>query len=156
MTETLTHAAHAFDEASVDQIREAVRALCTRFPGEYWRPMDRERSYPTEFVAAMTEGGYLGVLIPEAYGGSGLGLSIAVAILEEVHAAGCNAAALHAQMYTMGTVLRHGSDGPEDPVAAEDRQRRSAAAGLRRHRAHRRHRHHQQSPPPRSATATTM
>jgi acyl-CoA dehydrogenase len=110
MTETLTHATpHASDEAAVDQIREAVRALCARFPGEYWRAKDRERSYPSEFVAAMTEGGYLGVLIPEAYGGSGLGLSTAVAILEEVHAAGCNAAALHAQMYTMGTVLRHGS-----------------------------------------------
>ena len=109
------HAAHpaaeaAHDEASVEQIREAVRALCARFPGDYWRRMDRERTYPTEFVAAMTEGGYLGVLIPEAYGGSGLGLSTAVAILEAVHASGCNAAALHAQMYTMGTVLRHGSD----------------------------------------------
>ena len=110
MTETLTHgAAPASDEASVEQICEAVRALCARFPGEYWRAKDRERNYPVEFVAAMTEGGYLGVLIPEAYGGSGLGLSTAVAILEEVHAAGCNAAALHAQMYTMGTVLRHGS-----------------------------------------------
>jgi acyl-CoA dehydrogenase len=98
------------DEADVEQIREAVRALCARFPGEYWRKLDRERTYPSEFVAAMTEAGYLGVLIPEAYGGSGLGLSTAVAILEEVHASGCNAAALHAQMYTMGTVLRHGSD----------------------------------------------
>jgi acyl-CoA dehydrogenase len=100
----------AADEAAVEQIRAAVRALCARFPGEYWRRMDRERTYPTEFVAAMTEGGYLGVLIPEAYGGSGLSLSVAVAILETVHASGCNAAALHAQMYTMGTVLRHGSD----------------------------------------------
>ena len=114
MTEPATHPAphatpHAPDEASVDQIREAVRALCARFPGEYWRVLDRERKYPSEFVAAMTQGGYLGVLIPEAYGGSGLGLSTAVAILEEVHASGCNAAALHAQMYTMGTVLRHGS-----------------------------------------------
>ncbi len=104
-------AAHPhLDAAAVDQIRAAVRALCGRFPGEYWRAKDRERAYPAEFVAAMTEGGYLGVLIPEEYGGSGLGLSVAVAILEEVHASGCNAAALHAQMYTMGTVLRHGSD----------------------------------------------
>ena len=79
MTETATHAP---DEASLDQIREAVRALCARFPGEYWRAKDRAREYPSEFVAAMTEGGYLGVLIPEAYGGSGLGLSTAVAILE--------------------------------------------------------------------------
>jgi len=111
MTVQITHPSEAaHDEASVEQIREAVRALCGRFPGEYWRRMDRERTYPTDFVAAMTEGGYLGVLIPEAYGGSGLGLSTAVAILEEVHASGCNAAALHAQMYTMGTVLRHGSD----------------------------------------------
>jgi acyl-CoA dehydrogenase len=97
------------DETAIDQIREAVRALCARFPGEYWRGLDRQKTYPTEFVAAMTGAGYLGVLIPEAYGGSGLGLSTAVAILEEVHASGCNAAALHAQMYTMGTVLRHGS-----------------------------------------------
>ena len=88
MTEAAHAAAHATDEASVDQIREAVRSLCARFPGEYWRTKDRERQYPTEFVAAMTEAGYLGVLIPEAFGGSGLGLSVAVAILEEVHASG--------------------------------------------------------------------
>ncbi len=109
--QTLQPSSEAADQASVDQIREAVRALCGRFPGEYWRRQDRARTYPTEFVAAMTESGFLGVLIPETYGGSGLGLSVAVAILEEVHASGCNAAALHAQMYTMGTVLRHGSDG---------------------------------------------
>ncbi len=109
-TQALQSRSEAADQASVDQIREAVRALCGRFPGEYWRRQDRERAYPTEFVAAMTESGFLGVLIPETYGGSGLGLSVAVAILEEVHASGCNAAALHAQMYTMGTVLRHGSD----------------------------------------------
>ena len=108
MTDTTTPA-HA-DDAATGQIRDAVRALCARFPGEYWRRLDRERTYPTAFVAAMTEGGYLGVLIPETYGGSGLGLSTAASILEEVHACGCNAAALHAQMYTMGTVLRHGSD----------------------------------------------
>ena len=110
MTHIHTQGHHATDEADIGQIREAVRALCARFPGEYWRAKDRERAYPSEFVQAMTEAGYLGVLIPEAYGGSGLGLSTAVAILEEVHAAGCNAAALHAQMYTMGTVLRHGSE----------------------------------------------
>ena len=91
-------------------IREGVRALCAKFPGEYWRALDRERAYPTEFVAALTEAGYLAALIPEEYGGSGLGLSAAAAILEEVHAAGCNGAACHAQMYTMGTILRHGSD----------------------------------------------
>ena len=97
------------DDEAVTQIREAVRALCARFPGEYWRKVDRERTYPVAFVEAMTQAGYLGVLIPEAYGGSGLSLSVAAAILEEVHASGGNASALHAQMYTMGTVLRHGS-----------------------------------------------
>jgi alkylation response protein AidB-like acyl-CoA dehydrogenase len=93
----------------ITQIREGVRALCARFPGEYWREKDRSRAYPGEFVAALTEAGYLGCLIPEEYGGSGLGLAAAAAILEEVHRAGCNGAACHAQMYTMGTVLRHGS-----------------------------------------------
>jgi acyl-CoA dehydrogenase len=97
------------DQATVEQIRAAVAELCRRFPGEYWRDLDRRRAYPTEFVQAMTEAGYLGVLIPEEFGGSGLGLTVAAAILEEVHASGGNAAALHAQMYTMGTVLRHGS-----------------------------------------------
>jgi acyl-CoA dehydrogenase len=90
-------------------IRDGVRALCQRFPGEYWREKDRERAYPTEFVRALTEAGYLGCLIPEEYGGSGLGMTAAGAILEEVHRSGCNGAASHAQMYTMGTVLRHGS-----------------------------------------------
>jgi alkylation response protein AidB-like acyl-CoA dehydrogenase len=90
-------------------IRESVRALCAKFPGEYWRGLDRERAYPSAFVAALTEAGYLAALIPEEFGGSGLGISAAAAILEEVHAAGCNGAACHAQMYTMGTILRHGS-----------------------------------------------
>lgn len=90
-------------------IREAVRALCARFPGEYWRALDRDRAYPKEFVEALTRAGFLAALIPEEYGGSGLGLSAAAAILEEIHAAGCNGAACHAQMYTMGTILRHGS-----------------------------------------------
>jgi alkylation response protein AidB-like acyl-CoA dehydrogenase len=90
-------------------IREAVRALCARFPGEYWRTLDRERGYPTEFVAALTQAGYLAALIPEQYGGSGLSMREAAAIMEEIHASGCNGAACHAQMYTMGTLLRHGS-----------------------------------------------
>ncbi|WP_137042830.1 acyl-CoA dehydrogenase family protein [Pseudolabrys sp. FHR47] len=90
-------------------IRESVRALCARFPGEYWRELDRERAYPTAFVDALTEAGYLAALIPEEYGGSGLPVSAAAAVMEEVHAAGCNGAACHAQMYTMGTILRHGS-----------------------------------------------
>jgi alkylation response protein AidB-like acyl-CoA dehydrogenase len=91
------------------EIRDAVRALCARFPGSYWRALDRERAYPAEFVRALTDAGYLGVLIPEEYGGSGLGIGAAAAILEEVHKAGCNGAACHAQMYIMGTLLRHGN-----------------------------------------------
>ncbi len=92
------------------QIREAVRALCADFPGEYWRQLDRERAYPDKFVAALTKAGFLAALIPEEYGGSGLTMSAAVAIMEEIQASGCNGAACHAQMYTMGTVLRHGSE----------------------------------------------
>jgi len=95
-------------------IRTSVRALCAKFPGEYWRVLDRERAYPTEFVAALTEAGYLAALIPEEYGGSGLNLGAAAAILEEVHASGGNGAACHAQMYTMGTILRHGSDAQKE------------------------------------------
>src|SRR5438093_2294083 len=91
------------------QIRESVRALCAKFPGEYWRALDRERAYPTEFVGALTEAGCLAVLIPEQYGGSGPSTTAAAAIMEEIQASGCNGAACHAQMYTMGTLLRHGS-----------------------------------------------
>jgi acyl-CoA dehydrogenase len=91
-------------------IRAGVRAVCANFPGPYWRECDRERRYPAEFVAALTEAGYLAALIPEAYGGSGLPLAAGAAILEELQASGCNGAACHAQMYTMGTLLRHGSD----------------------------------------------
>lgn len=90
-------------------IRDEVAKLCARFPGEYWRDLDARRAYPTEFVGALTEAGYLGALIPEQYGGAGLGLREAADILETIHAEGCNGAACHAQMYTMGTVLRHGS-----------------------------------------------
>jgi len=92
------------------EIREEVGKLCARFPGEYWRKLDEIRGYPTEFVRALTEAGYLSVLIPEEYGGSGLGISAAAAILETIQAEGCNGAACHAQMYTMGTILRHGSN----------------------------------------------
>ncbi len=95
-------------------IRESVRALCARFPGEYWREKDRERAYPAEFVAALTEAGFLAVLIPERYGGSGLGLQAAAAILEEIHKSGGNGAACHAQMYIMGTILRHGSEDQKE------------------------------------------
>lgn len=92
------------------EIREAVTRLCANFPGEYWRKLDRDQAYPTEFVTALTEAGFLAALIPEEFGGSGLPLSAAAAILEEIHRSGGNAGACHAQMYTMGTVLRHGSD----------------------------------------------
>ncbi|AMK24179.1 acyl-CoA dehydrogenase family protein [Sphingobium sp. TKS] len=96
--------------ASFPEIRESVRRLCAAFPGEYWRELDRERAYPTAFVQALTEAGFLSALVPEAYGGSGLGLQAATAVLEEIHRAGCNGGACHAQMYTMGTILKHGSE----------------------------------------------
>src|SRR5438093_1702953 len=91
------------------QIRESVRALCAKFPGEYWRALDRERAYPTEFVGALTEAGFLAALIPEEYGGSGLSMRAAATIMEEIQASGCNGAACHAQVYTVGTLLRHGN-----------------------------------------------
>jgi alkylation response protein AidB-like acyl-CoA dehydrogenase len=100
---------HAAERDEFAEVRDGVRALCSKFPGEYWRALDRDRAYPTEFVAALTRAGYLAALIPEEYGGSGLNLGAAAAILEEVHASGGNGAACHAQMYTMGTILRHGS-----------------------------------------------
>ncbi len=90
-------------------IREAVARLCAQFPGTYWRDLDRRMAYPTEFVRALTEAGYLSILVPEEYGGSGLPLSAAAAVLEEIQHSGCNGGACHAQMYTMGTLLRHGS-----------------------------------------------
>ena len=93
----------------IDEIRRAGAALCEKFPGEYWREQDRDRAYPTEFVKALTDAGFLAVLVPEEYGGSGLPISAAAAVLEEIHKSGCNGGACHAQMYIMGTVLRHGS-----------------------------------------------
>jgi alkylation response protein AidB-like acyl-CoA dehydrogenase len=97
-------------EASHAEIRAEVRKLCEQFPGSYWRALDRAREYPTGFVRALTEAGYLAALIPLEYGGSGLPLSAAAAILEEVQRSGCNGAACHAQMYVMGTLLRHGNE----------------------------------------------
>jgi acyl-CoA dehydrogenase len=91
------------------EIRESVRRICADFPGAYWRELDEKEAYPSDFVKAMTEAGFLSALIPESYGGAGLPLRAAGAILEEIHASGGNASATHAQMYTMGTVLRHGS-----------------------------------------------
>jgi alkylation response protein AidB-like acyl-CoA dehydrogenase len=98
---------HPSDHA---EIRDAVARLCAGFPGEYWRKLDREMAYPTEFVAALTQSGFLSALIPEAYGGAGLTLSAASVIMEEIQRQGCNGGACHAQMYVMGTVLRHGSE----------------------------------------------
>lgn len=94
---------------SFPEIRESVRRLCAEFPGSYWRTKDRDRAYPVEFVERLTREGFLSVLIPEEFGGSGLGLQAATAILEEIHRSGCNGGACHAQMYVMGTLLKHGS-----------------------------------------------
>jgi acyl-CoA dehydrogenase len=91
-------------------IREEVAKLCQQYPGDYWRAKDKERAYPTEFVTALGEAGYLAALIPEEFGGAGLPISAAAAILEEIQRQGCNGGACHAQMYIMGTLLRHGSD----------------------------------------------
>ena len=97
------------DNDGLADIRQSVRKLCEGFPGEYWRKLDRERSYPSEFVATLTRAGFLSVLIPEQYGGAGLGIEAAAAILEEIHRSGCNGGACHAQMYTMGALLKHGT-----------------------------------------------
>ena len=90
-------------------IREGVARVCAEFPGPYWRDLDTRRAYPIDFVNALIREGYLAAMIPEEFGGSGLNLSASAVILEEIHRSGCNAAACHAQMYTMGTVLRHGN-----------------------------------------------
>ena len=95
---------------SYPDIREAVNKLCTRFPDEYWRDLDSKSEYPTAFVQALIDAGYMSILIPEEYGGSGLPLSAACAVLEEIQKSGGNGSACHAQMYTMGTLLRHGSE----------------------------------------------
>jgi alkylation response protein AidB-like acyl-CoA dehydrogenase len=97
-------------EPGWSDIREGVRRICDGFPNEYWVKLDHDAAYPADFVRALTEAGYLAALIPEAYGGSGLPLSAACAVLETIHDSPCNAAACHAQMYTMGTLLRHGSE----------------------------------------------
>jgi len=98
-----------FESSDHGEIREGVRRLCALFPGEYWRKLDATGTYPAEFVDALTKDGYLAMLVPEEYGGAGLPLSAAAAVLEEIQRAGCNGAACHAQMYVMGTLLRHGS-----------------------------------------------
>lgn len=117
-----------FDDDYQD-IRDAVGKLCSEFPGEYWRKLDEGREYPAEFVQALSEAGFLSVLIPEEFGGAGLPLSAACAILEEIHASGGNAGACHAQMYTMGTLLRHGNAAQKEkylPQIAEGSLRMQA------------------------------
>jgi len=95
------------------ELKTAVAELCRSFPDKYWRELDARREYPEEFVRALTRSGYMGTLIPEAYGGAGLGVAEAAIILEEIHRSGANAAACHAQMYIMGTLLRHGSEAQQ-------------------------------------------
>ena len=97
-------------QTEYSDLRSAIAKLCDHYPAEYWRQLDRESSYPEEFVSALTRDGWLSILIPEKYGGAGLPLSAAAAVLEEIHEKGGNGGACHAQMYTMGTLLRHGSD----------------------------------------------
>ena len=104
-----------------EQLRTAVRALCADFGNDYWQAADDERAYPHEFVDALTEAGYLACLIPEEYGGMGLGVREACVILEEINRSGANSGACHAQMYTMGTLLRHGSEEQKERWAAGDR-----------------------------------
>ena len=122
------------EDRSHAEIRDSVRKLCLEFPGDYWRALDRESAYPTEFVKALTEAGYLAALIPEEYGGSGLPLSAAVAILEEIQRAGCNGAACHAQMYIMGALLRHGSDAQKAQYLPGIASGELRTSGIRRHR----------------------
>lgn len=97
-------------DENYSEIRDSVRKLCSGFPGEYWRELDETKSYPTDFVKTLSDAGFLSVTIPQQYGGSGLPLSAACAVLEEIQRSGCNGGACHAQMYTMGTLLRHGSE----------------------------------------------
>ena len=98
------------EEPSHPEVRDAVARLCKDFPDQYWRDKDRDKAYPGEFVQALTDAGYLSVLIPEQYDGAGMDVSAACAVLEEIQRSGANGAACHAQMYTMGTLLRHGND----------------------------------------------
>ena len=112
----MQHAADAYQE-----IRDAVRALCAEFPDEYFRKIDQERGYPEAFVAALTRAGWLAALIPEEYGGSGLGLAEASVIMEEINRCGGNSGACHGQMYDMGTLLRHGSDAQKEHTCRRSR-----------------------------------
>ena len=124
------------------ELRESVRRICARYPGTYWSGLEDKEAYPTEFVNELTQAGFLGALIPEEYGGSGLPLRAAAVILEEINASGCVASQGHAQMYIMGTLLRHGSEAQKRRYLAGDRRRPHPLAGVRRHRADHRIGHH--------------
>ena len=115
----MTEEMHISTGLDYPEIRDSVRKVCAAFPGAYWRKLEEQLAYPTEFVQALTQAGYLSALIPEQYGGSGMPLRAAAVILETIHASGCNAGACHAQMYTMGTVLRHGSEAQKQKVLPE-------------------------------------
>ena len=130
------------DGHSLQTLRQGVREVCDKFPNKYWRDLDTKREYPEEFVEAMTEAGYLAALIPEEYGGMGLDLSAACAILEEANRSGANANPAHAQMYVMGTLLRHGSEEQKEKYLPKIADGWTAPASFRRYRARGRHRHH--------------
>ena len=125
---------------SQKEIRAAVAALCARFGNEYWRRCDVHNAYPDEFVKTLSEAGWLSALIPQEYGGAGLGMVEASLILEEINRSGGNAVACHAQMYTMASILKHGSAASETAVSAAHRLGRTAAAIFRHYRAGRRFR----------------
>lgn len=131
--------------AKQEQIRRSAREVCSGYPCEYWRELDRTATYPPEFVRTLTEGGWLAALIPKEYGGPGLGVLEASLILEEIHASGGNAAACHAQMYTMGVLARQRRTEEAHPAGA--RRRATAPAGLRRHGADNGVRHDENSDP---------
>jgi alkylation response protein AidB-like acyl-CoA dehydrogenase len=119
-SETVTIELNTLDSDSHADLRNAVRELCRSFPDAYWRDLDSKRAYPDAFVRALTEAGYLATLIPEAYGGAGMGVTEASIILEEIHHSGGNAAACHAQMYIMGTLFRHGAEANLAKLLAAD------------------------------------
>ena len=141
-------------DVTEEELRSGVRELCARFPDEYWRQIDRDEAYPQDFVEALTEAGWLAALIPAEYGGAGLGISEAAIIMEEINRSGANGGACHAQMYIMGTVLRHGSDEQKQRMASADRRWRAATSSLRRHRARRRPGHDSASALARGAAVT--
>ncbi len=144
MTDTATMVALGED---YPELRESVRRICERYPGEYWRKLEAEQAYPTEFIAELTQAGFLASLIPEEYGGSGLPLRAAAVILEQINASGCTASQGHAQMYIMGTLAAPRQRRAETALSAKDRVRRIAPPGLWRDRADHRLRHHQAQDP---------